>query len=115
LCRALIPLARKRENVFAADFCALKMAKIRVKLFAVRNSPFISMNWGNLILLSALQRPFRVNFHTDVGEATSGKKCMHAYQFHPTLAIDMTADMNEQDEAPGGIVGFDLIYFQRAC
>ena len=53
--------------------------------------------------LTARQSPFRVGVNLDSNEATGATK-----------AKEM-GTKNEQQSVPGGIVGFQLTYFQVAC
>ncbi len=48
--------------------------------------------------------PFRLTFKTDADEVSDA-----------TAAADEEADVEEQSEAPGGIIGFSLDYQQQPC
>ena len=53
-----------------------------------------------LINFSAGRRPFRIIFKTDADEVT--------------YKLAMT-NLDEQSAAPGGIIGFQLMYWQEPC
>ena len=59
------------------------------------NTPFIN----NMLHISAFATPFRVSFNSDANEDAMGAGRM----------------INEEVEAPGGILGFSLNYKQIAC
>ena len=63
---------------------------------------FLSQLFQILFFVAASSTPFRVGVVFDNTEMTADQ-------------VAAMADMNEQSEAPGGIVGFMLNYWQRAC
>lgn len=56
--------------------------------------------WPHLLIIAAVERPFRIDFKTDENEVTGGL---------------VNAEVDEEKDAPGGIIGFSLNFLQQAC